>query len=343
MFRVKSNQPISLSQRLCTGGGIRCGSFVVFLLTAGQVMAITNGQPDGDDHPYVGLAVFDDANGDPMWRCSGALLSPTLFLTAGHCTEAPAASATVWFESDVEAGIPDNGYPFGGPTSVDGTPFGHPQYDPNRFLLYDLGVVVLDEPVFMDDYAVLPEEGLLDSLATRRGLQDQTITAVGYGLQRINPVFVEADRIRMQASLKLVNETGFGRPGDTIFVSANAHTGGTCFGDSGGPQFLGDSNVVAAVTSYGLNGNCAGIGGGYRVDQADDLDWLYGQFGDHLSVGSIAAAPVPEPGGFACLLLMGLAGLARHRSRSLFNAKHNAVAKPENAAHGPANLRLARP
>ncbi len=50
----------------------------------------------------------------------------------------------------------------------------------------------------------------------------------------------------------------------------------TIFGDSGGPQFLNDTNIVAAVTSFGLNGNCAGIGGGYRVDTADDLAWLAG-------------------------------------------------------------------
>jgi len=62
-------------------------------------------------------------------------------------------------------------------------------------------------------------------------------------------------------------------------VSGNTHTGGTCSGDSGGPLFLGDSNVVAAVTSFGMNYNCAGVGGGYRVDTADDLDWLYGEFG----------------------------------------------------------------
>jgi hypothetical protein len=52
--------------------------------------------------------------------------------------------------------------------------------------------------------------------------------------------------------------------------------------DSGGPNFIGDSNVVGGVTSFGLNGNCAGTGGVYRVDQADDLNWLNSAFGAYL-------------------------------------------------------------
>ena len=46
--------------------------------------AIIFGEPDGDAHPYVGLAVFDDVDGNPLWRCSGALIGPDVFLTAGH-------------------------------------------------------------------------------------------------------------------------------------------------------------------------------------------------------------------------------------------------------------------
>lgn len=250
----------------------------------GAAAAIMNGEPDGNDHPYVGLAVFDDADGNPMWRCSGTLIAPTLFLTAGHCTEPPAARATIWFESDVEAGIPGNGYPFGGATSHDGTPYTHPSYDPAAFYLFDLGVVVLDAPVDLPEYGVLPGEGLLDSLASRRGLQDTTFTAVGYGLQKINPVSVQGNRVRLHATLALVDLEGTaGIPaGTSVTLSANHHTGGTCFGDSGGPLFLNATNVVAAVTSFGLNGNCAGVGGGYRVDTADDLDWLYDAFGDLL-------------------------------------------------------------
>ncbi len=256
---------------------------ILLLAIVGTAAAITNGELDGDGHPFVGLMVAKDVDDNPLWRCSGTLLSPTLFLTAGHCTEAPATSATIWFESDVEGGIPDNGYPDGGPTSVDGTAYTHPQYDPNAFFLYDLGVVVLDTPVEMDKYGLLPELDELDVLKTRRGRQDTTFTAVGYGLQRINPVFVEAERVRMVAHPRLIQINTPGFTGDfSLLLSNNHSTGGTCFGDSGGPNFRGESLVVAGVTSFGLNGNCAGTGGVYRVDRADDLDWLYGEFGAHL-------------------------------------------------------------
>ena len=255
----------------------------LLLVIVTSVAAITDGELDGDGHPYVGLMVADDVDGNPLWRCSGTLLSPTLFLTAGHCTEAPAARATIWFEADVESGIPDNGYPFGGDTSVDGTAHTHPSYDPNAFYLYDLGVVVLDEPVDMAEYGELPELGVLDQMATRRGLQDVNFTAVGYGLQEINPVFVESERVRMVAYPHLVQINSPGFTGDfSILLSNNHATGGTCFGDSGGPNFIGDSNVIGGVTSFGLNGTCGGTGGVYRLDTADDLDWLNDEFGDLL-------------------------------------------------------------
>ncbi len=126
------------------------GVIALMTITIAPAAAITDGALDGDAHPFVGLMVADDADGNPLWRCTGTLISPTVFLTAGHCTEAPAARATIWFETDVDAGRPGNGYPVGGPTSVDGTAYVHPDYDPNAFYLFDLGVVVLDEPVVME-------------------------------------------------------------------------------------------------------------------------------------------------------------------------------------------------
>ena len=188
-------------------------AFVVVVLllaaTVGTASAVKYGELDGDGHPYVGLMVALDGNGNPLWRCSGTLISPTVYLTAGHCTEPPAERATIWFDADVESGIPGNGYPFAG--DVFGTTFVHPDYNPAAFFYRDLGVVVLDEPVIMDEYGALPELDQLDELKTMRGKQDVTFTAVGYGLQYINPVFVEAERVRMVATPHLIqiNVPGF--------------------------------------------------------------------------------------------------------------------------------------
>jgi hypothetical protein len=243
------------------------------MVIAASATAITNGELDGDGHPHVGIMVAHAEDGTPLWRCSGTLLSSTVFLTAGHCTEAPAAHVEIWFDADVESGIPENGYPYTG--DVRGTPHVHPDYNPAAFFVRDVGVVVLDEPHPMAEYGVLPALNQLDALKTKRGKQDVTFTAVGYGLQRINPVFIQSDRVRMVAYPKLnqINTPGF--TGDfSLLLSNNHSTGGTCFGDSGGPNFLGRSNVVAGVTSFGINGNCAGTGGVFRMDRSWSLDWV---------------------------------------------------------------------
>jgi len=270
---------------------------IILAVAVSPVGAVTDGALDGNGHPYVGLMLAQDANGNPLWRCSGTLLSDSLFLTAGHCTESPAAHVEIWFAAGPIATDPnyvskaaggtgcDNpavtGYPCHG--EVGGTPHTHPQYNPNAFFLYDLGVVVLDEPVSKPAYGALPGLNELDALKPNR---KTTFTAVGYGLQKSFPDAAAwkdvAVRERMVAHPKL-NQINTGYTGDfSLLLSNNTNTGGTCFGDSGGPNFIGNSNVVAGVTSYGLNGSCGGTGGVYRVDRADDLNWLYETFGDHL-------------------------------------------------------------
>lgn len=246
-------------------------AFAILATASSPALAITaGGDLDGNGHPYVGLMIAKDAAGTPLWRCSGTLLSSTVFLTAGHCTESPAASAEVWFDPDMQS--PGKGYPFTGEAS--GTVHTHPQYNPNAFFLFDLGVVVLNTPVVKSRYGALPGLNVLDAMATARGLKNQTFTAVGYGLQQINPVFVVQQKIRMVATPHLIQiNTGFTGP-QSLLLSNNHSTGGTCFGDSGGPNFIGSSNVIGGVTSFGINGNCAGTGGVYRVDQEDDLNWV---------------------------------------------------------------------
>lgn len=246
-------------------------SVVLVFSAFGIVGAITDGELDGDGHPYVGLMVAQDEDGNAMWRCSGTLLSPTLFLTAGHCTEG-AAHVEIWFDADVQSGIPGNGYPVTG--DVGGTPYTHPDYNPAAFYIRDVGVVVLDEAFYSPNgvYGALPSLNQLDALKPGK---KSWFTAVGYGLQRINPVFVEAERVRMVATPHLIQINVPGFTGDfSLLLSNNHSTGGTCFGDSGGPNFLRDSNVVAGVTSFGINGNCAGTGGVFRMDRSWSLDWV---------------------------------------------------------------------
>jgi len=135
--------------------------------------------------------------------------------------------------------------------------------------------VELAEPIYLDEYGQLPAVDSLDKLKTKRGTQNQSFTSVGYGLQQINPVFVVSQRVRMVATPHLIQINVPGFTGDfSLLLSNNHSTGGTCFGDSGGPNFLGDSNIVAGVTSFGINGNCAGTGGVFRMDRQNVQDFV---------------------------------------------------------------------
>lgn len=247
------------------------------LAATGPASAIRNGEMDGDGHPHVGILIFD-VDGDegpvPAWRCSGTLLTPTVMLTAGHCTFG-AVGGRVWF-TETEDELFAQGYPFGGSGAIELDLIEtSPDYNDAAFFLNDLGIVILSEPVNPGVFGELPEADQLNDLKTRRGRKDTTFTAVGYGLQAINPVFVESERSRMVAYPHLIQINSPGFTGDfSILLSNNHSTGGTCFGDSGGPNFLGDSNVIGGVTSFGINGNCAGTGGVYRMDRQHDLEWV---------------------------------------------------------------------
>ncbi len=236
--------------------------------------AITDGELDGNGHPAVVLVLME-VNGAPAFRCSGTLISPTYVLTAGHCAGEPGqfSGMRVFTESDVQNG--NNNYPFAGPNAVEAVRWAaHPAYTNAAFFLHDVGMIQLAQPVNVAPYGALPDAGDLDSLNSRRGKQDVTFTAVGYGLQQINPVHVVSQRVRMVAHPKL-NQIDTGFVGNfSMLLSNNRSTGGTCFGDSGGPNYSGSSNTIAGVTSFGINGNCAGTGGVFRLDKQDVLDFV---------------------------------------------------------------------
>ena len=258
----------------------------LLLFMVAPTVAVTDGQLDGDAHPQVVLLLMEVA-GKPAFRCSGTLLSPIVLLTAGHCAGAPGefSGMRVFTESDVQAGIgKTNNYPHGGGNfSVEAVSWAaHPLYPTASFVVHDVGVVVLQSPGVVlpkDKYATLPTANQFDTFKTKRGLQDVTFTSVGYGLQASFPDAASwknaASRTRYVAHPRLIQINVPGFTGDfSMLLSNNANTGGTCFGDSGGPNFLGNTNMVAGVTSFGINGNCAGTGGVFRMDRQNVLDFV---------------------------------------------------------------------
>ena len=256
-------------------------AIVTCLLTSVPASAITYGELDDDNHPAVVLILME-VDFQPAFRCSGTLITPTVVLTAGHCAGAPGefTGMRIFTESDVDNG--DNNYPFAGPNSIEATAFAaHPEYTSAAFFLHDVGMIKLASPVTLsaDQYGTLPTVNSSDALRVGR---KTGFTSVGYGLQQINPALVEADRIRMVANPWLIQVNTPGFTGDfSLLLSNNAATGGTCFGDSGGPNFLGDSMVVAGVTSFGLNGTCGGTGGVFRTDRVDVLAFINQFIADH--------------------------------------------------------------
>ncbi len=262
----------------------------LLLVTATVAYAITNGEPDAGRHPYVGLLVFDSAPGVAGWRCSGALIAPNVVLTAGHCTDG-AAAARFWTYEDVTYNhVPFPLYPKGGPGSgaTEGTPHTNPNYRVDNpygggnglpaFSYRDTGIVVLNESIVMDTYAALPTAGFVDTLKNKTA-----IDFVGYGVSEQIMAYPgqsprsrwTGPRVRMYAPSELVSGE-FVHSAEYMRLALNpgGGSGGTCFGDSGGPDLLGGTNTVLAVNSYVTNVNCSGVGYSARVDVPETLEWI---------------------------------------------------------------------
>jgi len=256
------------------GGLLGCDRAVTNLPASDRPSFVTYGSLDGNSHPAVVLIVMDIA-GEPAFRCSGTLIAPKVVLTAGHCAGEPGefSGMRVFTESDVENG--NNNYPFAGRSTIEAKEWhSHPLFTEAQFFRHDVGVVLLSREVKLSAsaYGKLPRVNQLDALQPGSSTR---FTAVGYGLQKINPVFIEAEKVRMFAEPWLIQINTPGFTGDfSLLLSNNASSGGTCFGDSGGPNYLGSSNVVAGVTSFGLNGTCGGTGGVFRLDRKNVLDFV---------------------------------------------------------------------
>ena len=308
-------------------------SVLVLMVPSLPAQAITDGQPDGGAHPYVGeLLLFDPTYHDSRFTqpggwftCSGTLIDKTHVVTAGHCTyqvgegyglapdvgvhgeAVPGSGGTdVWFSTAEEpdfsilqssstfadapgyTGTGGNPARFtaweaaldSSPGWVRATSFPYPTFSSASFVFNDVGVLALPAPMTMTQYGVLPSPGLVDELYAAD--HQATYTPVGYGLEVSTPHYGLGGDNRRVATVKINNLKGVYGLGKGIAVGYSSnkgkpHTGGTCFGDSGGPTFpdaAGYENTIITVTSFGIDPNCSAGGGGFRLDQPRILTWI---------------------------------------------------------------------
>ncbi|MBD8868781.1 S1 family peptidase [Nocardioides donggukensis] len=262
-------------------------------LSAAPSAASTGGTVDSDnEYDNVGFIMFYDDGS--RYRCSATLVSPTVVLTAAHCTDGTDGKTLVTFDpviaeepADVtlpRAAVPSEGYTAAEITDagyLSGVASTHPDYSDFTDLdtWNDVGVVVLDEPVTDIEPAELAPLGTLDTIP-KNELRKTLFRAVGYGTEvrkadsgPQNPTPQSFPLVR-----RYVDMPGQKLTPQVLQTNGNEKdpfgTGGTCFGDSGGPVFL-DGQVVA-VTSYGYTSNCRYLGGYQRVEIDAARDWLAG-------------------------------------------------------------------
>ena len=283
------------------------GVFLLLLSTAAPASAITYGQLDDGEHPYVGFMIFFSPN-DPGWfSCSGTLLDSTTFLTAGHCTfpvgtdGEPTAGDSggndVWVtfdDTEVLKGWPARAdYPTeealyaarsawlnANPDYTKGTAYPNPDYDdfaefPNN---HDVGVVVLDDAAPVTTFGQLAPLGTAEDLAgTPKNRNNALVETVGYGIQSVQPHPMDVET-RYKSTSRIVEVNGNQAQGGNLHTlnnpSAIGGVGGSCFGDSGGPVLVNNTNQVIAVVSYGFSGTCHGADYSWRVDTQDSYDFI---------------------------------------------------------------------
>jgi Trypsin len=237
--------------------GLAIASVAATLVATAPAFAITGGSPD-TVHRNVGLVRFTQPDG--RFRCSGTLISPTVVLTAGHCT----LDATNVYVSFDDALQPDPLQPGISAAEraareahyITGTAHADPGWTGKLSVSkqHDQGVVVLSAPATTKwpgiTPAPLPPVGYLDR--NQGELKDETFTLVGYGVDigDNKAQIVVQERRSTTSFLKNVQS-------EVVLFQINENDskagGGSCFGDSGGAVFqggfvLGDASFVNSLT-----------------------------------------------------------------------------------------------
>ena len=254
----------------------------IALLAAGPAAAVDEGVPDGNGHPNVGLLTFDvDGPGEtpPFALCTGFVVSESVFVTAAHCIAA-LPEGVQWGVTLAPGGpgepvfapgfLPDD-FPFA--VSAPVTPalgaVVHPEHRVGWREANDVAVVRFPEGTFAGVTSVdLPEAGLLDRLAAAGGLHGESFTLVGYGTEKQQNngpprLYAAGYRQTAQAPFQALTPMHL-----RLQLTTGASVGGgLCAGDSGSPQFLGDSNLaVSLLTNSNLSDSCGGAQAMERLD-----------------------------------------------------------------------------
>jgi V8-like Glu-specific endopeptidase len=238
---------------------ITAAVLVAALTSVSSASAITDGTADGNGHPNVGGLVAPVAYSDGTWiYCSGTLISPTVFLTAAHCADV-SDRVRVTFSSAYQDG--DKTY--------SGTFYGDPAYNQSQSDPHDIAVVVFDKEVKGIAPARLPAA---DSLSNLSG--SQQFTSVGYGAYEVtkgpggHQYLYNDVRGVATGTLNSITQSWL-----KISMNPSHGDGGTCYGDSGGPNFLGTSDIIAATTITG-DAVCRSTNVDYRLDTASARSFL---------------------------------------------------------------------
>jgi hypothetical protein len=232
---------------------------IAALAMAAPVGAITNGQPDDEEHPFVGQLFFYDADyvdsrfDDPggWFNCSGTLIDDKIVLTAGHCTFGTGKDGEstlpggfggndVWVSfdevPDYDGINPSGNYGRGEngkrytdrvawlaskPSWHRGTSYPHPDYSDAAFYLADAGVVLLDEDMGALGKAQLAGLNYLDQF-TGKAKAQTLFEAVGYGLEYSRPKIDLGGDTRMKSQQVILNAKGvFGVHDKSSIVFSN--------------------------------------------------------------------------------------------------------------------------
>jgi len=273
----------TISNGLEKEGNVRRKRLLTLMLALAMLMvvalpaeAVQFGESDSDPVMYngVGIEMSYPGSGPYVYLCTVTLIDKDTVLTAGHCTygyDGPGAWTVVGFDQSY-ATLNDLYN-----TGIEGTPIPHPNYaSPAGFpATYDVGVINLSESATDVPTWPLADVGTLNSLNTKRGLQNTTFDITGYGVQDALPPSLQDDFERYRGQVKLNNLISANNGGWNVQYSnspAAKHSGGTCFGDSGGPVLY--NGKIVAVNSFVLNNQCMGNGFGFRVDIEEIQNWI---------------------------------------------------------------------